>query len=511
MASFRPWLLALLSAVALPLGFVGFDWWPLALAAYVPLFMAVDRVKPGRAALLGLFCGFLANAIGHAWLPRTIHVFGGLSWTFAWFLGCLLFAYQGLVFALVATVLCRLRRAGHSVVWAAPLSVVAVESVFPLVLPIFMGSSFHRFSVVIQAVDLFGPQFLTAVLVLCNVSILGVWRATIGRRAPNWVQIMAGPLAVALSAVYGVVRIPVVERTTRAADSLTIGVVQPDVGIFEKWHRPLRGLHHLRTASRRLEDRGAELLIWPEAAYTVRPIDRAAASLPGDVFPGLRTPLIFGSLTTAVASGRSVEFNSAVMAEPSGRVLGIYDKVHLVTFSETLPGADVLPWVYELSPVKPRLQSGSGPEVLSVDIRQRQLRVAPLICFEDLLPGFTRSVMRRTGANLMVNLTNDAWFGDSPAARIHFTLSRFRAIEHRRYLVRATNNGVTAVVDPCGRVAARLPARQPAEMIAEVRLLDVATVYGRLGNVFGYGCALIAVWLLWRSRRVVPPAGGKDV
>lgn len=501
MASVRPWLLALLSAGALPLGFVGFDYWYLALVAYVPLLMAIEDVNPGRAAVLGFVCGFPANAIGHLWLPRTIHVYGGLPWAAAWLLGCLLFAYQGLVFALIGALFARLRRAGHSALWAAPLTVVSVETMFPLVLPIFMGCSFHHFTALIQAVDLFGPQLLTAVLVLCNLSILGFGRTVLGKQPPSWAQILAGPAAVAALATYGMLRVPVVERATQAGAPLTIGVVQPNLGMFEKWREPLEGLRYHKEASRRLEEKGAELILWSEAAYAVGPVDRAATRLPPDLARGLRAPLLFGALTRGVENGRPVERNSAIMAEPSGRVAGIYDKVHLLAFSETLPGGEVLPWLYDLTPLRPRLRSGSGPRPLLFGLRGRQYRVAPLICFEDILPGFTRTVMNRTRAHLLVNLTNDAWFGDSPAANIHFTLSKFRAIEHRRYLVRATNDGVSAVVDPCGRVTTRLPASERADLVAEVRLVEGTTVYRRLGNCFGYGCVLVVVWFLWRSRR----------
>ena len=110
--------------------------------------------------------------------------------------------------------------------------------------------------------------------------------------------------------------------------------------------------------------------------------------------------------------------------------------------------------------------------------------------------------MNATRAHLLVNMTNDAWFDNSPAAKIHFVLSKFRAVENRRFLVRVTNNGVSAVIEPTGRVAARLPGSERAELLAGVRLLEGTTLYRRFGNCFGFACVLVAVWFLWRGRRM---------
>ncbi len=125
----RPWLLAFASGVMLPLGFPGFDCWPLAWIAFVPLLAIADGATPARAAMFGAVAGVLGNIIGYYWLPRTIEVYGGVPWLVSWGLGLLLCAYQGLVFALLAAVVALLRRAGHSMVWTAPLAMVSIEVV----------------------------------------------------------------------------------------------------------------------------------------------------------------------------------------------------------------------------------------------------------------------------------------------------------------------------------------------------------------------------------------------
>jgi len=509
MKGWLPWLLALASATLLPLGFPGFDLWPFAWIAFVPLLAIADRTTALRAALLGAVAGVLANVAGYGWLPRTIGIYAGLPWFGSWGLVLLLCAYQGLVFAFFAAVVACLRRARYPMVLAAPLAMVVIETMFPMVFPIFMGSSLHHQTWLIQAVDLFGPPVLTAVLVLGNVSIYLTVEAVIRRRRPEWRAVLAAPAVLALLLIYGGFRVAQVDQLAASCPSLRVGVVQPDLGMFEKWRDPWRALELHRQASRKIEGQGVDLIVWPEAAYVVEPIDSGADRVPDLVARDMGTPLLFGALTRETGDGTAIKYNSAIMADSSGRIVGTYQKVHLLSFSETLPGGRLLSWLYDLTPLDPGFRPGSGPRHLPLRVGGKVLRIAPLICFEDMLTGFARTAVNHTGANLMVNLTNDAWFGDSPAAQIHFTLAKFRAVENRRFLVRATNNGVSAVVDPCGRVAARLPAREPAQLVAEVGLLEGATVYGRVGNIFGYGSELVLLWFLWRSRRTGLNTAGK--
>lgn len=497
MTSWRLWLLAFASGVLLPLGFPGFDVWPLAWVAFVPLLAIADEVKPAPAAAFGLVAGTLGNCIGYFWLVATIEVYGGLPQLVSWLLVLMMCLYQGLVFAAFTAGVAYFRQTGHTMLWSAPLLLVAIETVMPMVIPVSMGSCLHHQAGLIQVVDIFGPSVLAAVLVLINLSIYVGVVAVIRHRRPCWSAVLAAPVVIAVFLAYGAFRIAQVDRMVMASPALDVGIVQPNLGMFEKWRDPWRTLEQHRQPTRELEAAGAELVIWPEAAYVVRPIDAAAARLPDELAHGLQTPLLFGALTRKDDN----EYNAAVMAGPSGQIAGVYEKVHLLAFSETLPGGRLFSWVYDLIPLQPRLRPGSGPQALPIEVRGKPFRIAPLICFEDILPGYARTAVIRTRAHLLVNLTNDAWFGDSPAAKIHLNLAKFRAVELRRYLVRATNSGVSAVVDPCGRVVVRLPASESAARVAEVRLLEGTTVYGRLGNVIDYICVLAVISMAWRSRR----------
>lgn len=125
-------------------------------------------------------------------------------------------------------------------------------------------------------------------------------------------------------------------------------------------------------------------------------------------------------------------------------------------------------------------------------------RITVLICYEDILPRFVASAVRHHQPHLLVNLTNDGWFGTSWEPEIHLALAKFRAVEHRRYLARATNTGQTALIDPVGRVAARAPAFVEASLVAEARWMHGWTLYEIWGDIPWYFVALASiVGLFW--------------
>jgi apolipoprotein N-acyltransferase len=123
------------------------------------------------------------------------------------------------------------------------------------------------------------------------------------------------------------------------------------------------------------------------------------------------------------------------------------------------------------------------------------------VCLEDILPGFVRRVVREGSPHLLVNLTNDAWFGDTHAPWIHLALAKLRAVEQRRYLVRATNTGVSAVIDPLGRVIAQSGSFTRETLDAEVAMLEGTTPYQILGDWPGLVGTLVLAWLTLSRRR----------
>jgi apolipoprotein N-acyltransferase len=176
---------------------------------------------------------------------------------------------------------------------------------------------------------------------------------------------------------------------------------------------------------------------------------------------GLDRPMIWGALTyRARPDGRVDTFNTALLTGASGEVLSGYDKIELLLFGERIPLADTFPAIRRWFP---RTSTFTRGESLA-HLRLGELTFLPMICYEDILPAFVRRLWRSSGpASVLVNLTNDSWYGDSHEPLIHLALASFRAIETRRALIRATNTGISALVDPLGRTppAAASGGRRP--------------------------------------------------
>jgi apolipoprotein N-acyltransferase len=194
------------------------------------------------------------------------------------------------------------------------------------------------------------------------------------------------------------------------------------------------------------------------------------------------------------------------LIDRGGRVLGRADKQRLLPFAERMPLGEELPFLYDLAPGAGQFSPGASSRALSLG----PARLATLVCYEDILPGFVRELTRETQPDLLVNLTNDAWFGDSSGPHVHLALAVLRAVEQRRFLVRATNSGVSAVVDPLGRVLARSGTFRAQTLHATVARLSQDTVYTALGDWPAALCALsIALLCLTRatSRAATTAAG----
>lgn len=509
--AWQRWLLVLVGGVVLPVSFAGFDQWYLTWVAFVPLFLAIEGQGRRKAARLGFIYGLVANGVGYYWIPYTIHVFGGFPEPLAWGFDLVLCAYQAGQYSLLAYLIVRLRERGHDLLWVAPAAMVGLETVYPLLFPIFMANTQHPVPLLMQTADLLGPLLGTAIIILFNAAITVAVQAAAKKERIPWKRVVLGPLALALMVGYGAVRIPMVEAAMAEGTELSVGIVQANMGIFEKWRDVREGVRRHRDGTRELVDRGAELVVWSEAGFVDGIIRPAEEPNVGERVLGrvrVRVPVLFGALTRRPGDDsperrRRRTYNSAVMMDASGAITGVYDKTYLLAFGEYLPFGDVFPELYDYSPHSGSMSPGSELTALPLEHEGRTWLLGALICYEDILPRFTRDLVRAAHPNLLVNMTNDAWFGDTNEPWIHFALAKFRAVEHRRYLVRATNTGVSAIVDPVGRVVLHGRVFQEERLLGDVRLLEGGgTLYEAVGDVLGWAALLLLAVGLFRTRKV---------
>lgn len=221
------------------------------------------------------------------------------------------------------------------------------------------------------------------------------------------------------------------------------------------------------------------LIIWPESTITEFVPASISNAEQSPLLPFLNNGSAFlvGGLTY---KSRSEYFNSSILIRPDGSIAPPYHKMILMPFGEYTPFASVVPWLKDINATAGQFTPGDSPSVLSFPLSDgTQVRVAPLICYEDVVPLLAREAAAN-GAEVLVNQTNDAWFGDTVAPYQHHMIASFRAIENRRFLLRSTNTGVTAVVDPLGRTLASLLPYSESVLPMEISLLHIQSVWTSL-------------------------------
>jgi apolipoprotein N-acyltransferase len=292
-----------------------------------------------------------------------------------------------------------------------------------------------------------------------------------------------------------------VRALSQAAPALRVGVVQGAVEARLRWDPRARDqiLARLRALTVEAEAQGAELTIWPEAAYPYV-IEHAPDDMPrgrrGIVGGRVHGPVLFGALTRAPKE--QAQHNSATLVDARGRTQQPHAKLELLWFGETVPFGEHLPMVRRWFSRAGGLVPGDGVSLLE----WQNARIGVLNCYEDTLPGVGRRVAQ-AGPNLLVNLTNDAWFGLGAEPELHLRLSAMRAVESRLDLVRAVNLGAPTWIDAAGIVRQRGSSDRQSVMLASPALNDKSpTLYTRVGDVpliLLLAAAIADAW--WRRRR----------
>jgi apolipoprotein N-acyltransferase len=253
-----------------------------------------------------------------------------------------------------------------------------------------------------------------------------------------------------------------------------------------------------RVSLERLNSSGSprpDLIVWPESPapfYTNDPIFRDAVS---DLARQANVWVLTGSIGVRNASKTPEQiaeiYNSAVLVSPDGQWVSRYDKVHLVPFGEYVPFKRIFAFAGGLTKEVGDFSRGTSREPLEAD----GTKIGVFICYESIFPDEVREFAAH-GAQAFVNISNDGWYGDSGAYAQHLKQSRMRAVENARWLLLDTNTGVTASIDPLGRIVASVPRKARTALLAPYTASDVTTFYTRHGDWFAYLCAIICVVVL---------------
>jgi len=395
----------------------------------------------------------------------------------------------------------------------------------------------------IQICELGGVTLLSFLLIMVNgflTDALLLWRAG---EAGVFKRLAGAVLVPLLIGGYGLLRISMVDDAAAEAPKLAIGLVEADVGIWEK-EDPQKiedNLVRHQRMSMQLEKKGADLIVWPETSYHApftyvvrrgeeelkrfRLIPRDAARIAqSDSAPpehasqdraagmplrervapqrGFSAPLLFGALSFMPNPENESPrhpgvdlFNTAILLDEKGKVLGAYDKVYLLIFGEYIPLGHAFPVLYEWLPEAGDLEAGESVEVIEFG----RYRIGVMVCYEDILPEFTRRIADKQ-PNILINVTNDAWFGKTSEPYLHMALAVFRAVETRVPLVRSTNTGVSCFVDPAGRIVSETGLEEAETLLEEMPMMEGGTPYQHLGDWPAYLCLLALPLFWWRGR-----------
>jgi len=490
-------LSGLLLACAFPLP----DYGLLAWIGLLPLLLVMQN-RPFKS---GFVAGVAFFAVTLYWLNIVMTTYGHLPLVISFCLFLALAGYLALYWGAATWAACRLKEArGYSTVLTLPVFWVALEFLREILLTGFpwatLGYSQHGWLEMIQSADLFGVYGLSYLIVFCNAAlgeVLLLWRGKRPQMFPVKVLTVA-VLLLLLNYGYGYWCL-LQDLDTRSA-SLHAAVIQGNIPQELKWHpdKQLETVKTYRQLSLRAKAAGAnDLIIWPEAAMPFYFQDGGLlATTVVDLPQETGTALLFGSPAYRKDAGGVRYLNSAFLLSAESRLIGRSDKIHLVPFGEYVPLGSFLPFVNKLVA---GIGDYSPGEINPLPIHGHHLGI--LVCYEVIFPELAREYVRQ-GSGLLVNITNDAWFGKSSAPWQHLAMARFRAIENRVWLARAANTGVSAFIAPSGRIVSQTALYEPAFLVGEVGLGARPGLYSHMGDLVPGAFLVVSLaWLLQTRRR----------
>ncbi|PLX91942.1 MAG: apolipoprotein N-acyltransferase [Desulfuromonas sp.] len=494
----RTTLISLVSGLLLALCWPRVDATHLCWIALVPLLLVMENrpFRSGFAAGVGFFSLLLY------WLNIVMTTFGKLPAPLSLVVYLLLVAYLSLYIAAATWASSRVReKLGLPYAATLPIFWVACEFLRSFVFTGFpwgsLGYALVESSTLLQAADLFGVYGLSALIVFVNAVLAAFIVA--GRRHSSWPWRLAATAVLLLALTVGYGRWRLAELPDESERQLAVGLIQGNIEQGQKWNPDLqqRIVTTYADLSLRAAKMGAKLLIWPESATPVffqdgGPLAEQVSAIP-ERSGG--SSLLFGSPAYTWVNRERRFLNSAYLLDGEGVLMGRSDKIHLVPFGEYVPMARFLPFVHKLVEGIGDFSPGT---VSPLPLNQSLFGV--LVCYEAIFPEIARDYVN-SGSDLLVNITNDAWYGRSSAPFQHLAIARMRAVENRVWLARAANTGISAIIAPSGEVIASTLLFTPDVLNAQVGLGSAPTLYKSFGDTPAILSLLLGLFWLIRTRQ----------
>ncbi len=494
--------LAVLSGLLLFLSFPKYGFGFIAWTALIPLFFALRKAN---TVAQGLLLGFITGLVGHIgiiyWITFVIVNYGCLPLYVGIVLMLLLACYLSAYISLFAG--CIIYFGERIPLYlTAPVLWVCLEYIKSALFTGFpwenLGYSQYSNIYFIQFADIAGVFGLSFLIVLVNATIFEI----IGKRsAKEYVLAAVVSIILATVFIYGIFRLDQVDKSVRNSSGMEVSLIQGNIDQSIKWNEKYQRetINTYERLSLINSPVKGNLIVWPETAV---PFNFQEKNSFHDriINLSLKTEnwLLFGSIS--YSSYDDQFFNSAYLLSPNGEIAGKYDKVHLVPYGEYVPLRKFMPFVEGFTAGIGDFGTGNGYYPLSMGDK----KIGVLICYEGILP-FAARMYKNRSAELLVNITNDAWFGSTSAPFQHFSMAIFRAVETRLYLVRAANTGISGIVDPCGKVIAETDIFKQEALKGRVKFVNIPAFYAIYGDILVVACFILIIFyflisLKWRAK-----------
>jgi apolipoprotein N-acyltransferase len=474
--------------------------WPLLGFCCVPFLVCINRGSYRQALFFGFFFGTVHFLVQLYWIVFVIGHYGGLPLYFsvpALLLLCFYLAIYLMLFAILArgTVA---RFSPFTSLWLIPAIWVAMDYLRSVVFSGFpwmdLGYGMASVSLLMQSADIWGHHGLTYLVVLLNTffALCLLYKNELRHRRSMAVSVI---LLLVVTVSYSASRMQSIESQLAKADSLNVGVVQGNIDQGQKWNPARQGVTvktYLEQSNLLMRsDMIPDLLLWPETALPFFPLGHPLLSPIAQFLQDEQVMLLAGSpwYERESLSEDSIKFyNSSLLFNARGQIVSRTSKSHLVPFGEYVPFKKFLPFIAPLV-------EGVGnfiPGEIANPPACKNGRIGVLICFESIFPDISRKWVDE-GANLLVNITNDAWYGKSSAPYQTLAMTRLRAVETRRTIVRSANTGFSAFIDPLGRTGEESPLFVNWQNVDRVALMEQRTFFVRGGFAFPLVCLILTL------------------
>jgi len=462
--------------------------WAMAWIGLVPLLIAIRGSRMRDAALYGLITGLVYYGIIVHWLT----LFGQLPWALVVVSESLFIA----VFALMAARLMQGRMAWQYV--TVPAAWVVVQWVRCLIPYSFTWGSFAHTQAnnlpIVQLSSITGPWGIEFLVCLVNLAIT----IAISRK-----KFLPAICVVAFTGLIWLAGFVAMGHASNPRPNVKVAIIQGNIE-HEAVSTPesvTREFLVYEKMSIQAAKGHPDFIIWPETAIVEDVTDQDWGYLLRILARTTAANYVVGGYDKSENPDVQESYNSAFFYNRKGGKLGVYHKVHLVPFGEFVPLRDHLPWLKNYGIRDVDVLPGKRHKVIKTEIG----KVGMSICFESLFPAISR-IEAKNGASALFIITNDKWFGRTQAARQHMMMSKLRAVENRRYVVRAASTGVSAIIDPYGRTISELGIYRKGILEGRIAACQGLTIYSRLGDWFAYVCAVILIAsVLPREQKALRP------